>query len=108
MWLPHTWHLCQVMEGQGLGEYLLLPRDIFVLLLKDLVSFLEKNQIPRPVILFMDGASPHISLAMAEYCKVQDIQPWLFKPNTKHITQPLDLTFMKSLKDVLKNKVTQW
>ena len=82
--------------------------DIFVLLLQDLVSFLEKNQIPRPIILFMDGASPHISLAMAEYCKVQDIQPWLFKPNTTHITQPLDLTFMKSLKDVLKKKVTQW
>ena len=82
--------------------------DIFVLLLQDLVSFLEKNQIPCPIILFMDGASPHISLAMAEYCKVQDIQPWLFKPNTTHITQPLDLTFMKSLKDVLKKKVTQW
>ena len=82
--------------------------DIFVLLLQDLVSFLEKNQIPCPIILFMDRASPHISLAMAEYCKVQDIQPWLFKPNTTHITQPLDLTFMKSLKDVLKKKVTQW
>ena len=79
------------MEGQGLGESLLLPRDILQLIF-------------RPIILFMDGASPHISLAMAEYCKVQDIQPWLFKPNTTHITQKLDIIFMKSLKDVLKRK----
>ena len=56
----------------------------------------------------MDGAAPHISLAMAEYCKVQGIQPWLLKPNTTHLTQPLDLTVMKSLKDILKRKVTAW
>ena len=80
----------------------------FVLILQDLVKFLEENQIRRPVILFMDGAAPHISLAMADYCKLNGIQPWLFKPNTTHLTQPLDLTVMKSLKDVLKRKVTAW
>ena len=79
-----------------------------MLILQDLVKFLDEKQIKRPVLLFMDGASPHISLAMADYCLEHGIQPILFKPNTTHLTQPLDLTVMKSLKDVLKRKVIAW
>ena len=85
-----------------------ITSEKFVVLLQELVKHLEERQIERPVILFMDGASPHISHAMAEYCKAHGIQPWLFKPNTTHLTQPLDLTVMKSLKDKLKRKVTEW
>ena len=85
-----------------------ITSEKFVVLLQELVKHLEERQIERPVILFMDGASPHISLAMAEYCKAHGIQPWLFKPNTTHLTQPLDLTVRKSLKDKLKRKVTEW
>ena len=82
--------------------------ETFLLILQDLVDFLEKNKIPRPIILFMDGASVHISLAMAAFCLAYGIQPWLFKPNTTHLAQPLDLTVNKSLKDVLRRKVTEW
>ena len=85
-----------------------ITRETFVLILQDLVTYLEKHKIPRPIILFMDGAAPHISLAMAEYCLAHQIQPWLLKPNTTHLVQPLDLTVMKSLKDILKRKVTGW
>ena len=56
----------------------------------------------------MDSAGPHISLAMADFCNAHQIQPWLFKPNCTNITQPLDLTVMKSLKDVFKRKVNEW
>ena len=85
-----------------------ITSEKFILVLQDLVKVLEKKQVERPVIMFMDGATPHISLAMAGFCKTQGIQPWLFKPNTTHLTQPLDLTVMKSLKDKLKVKVTAW
>ena len=96
-----TWGFSTTPNGFITGET--LP-----LILQDLVAYVEEHQIPRPIILFMDGAAPHISLAMAEFCKANQIQPWLFKPNCTHITQPLDLTVMKSLKDVLKRKVTEW
>ena len=56
----------------------------------------------------MDSAGPHISHAMADFCKAHQIQLWLFKPNCTNITQPLDLTVMKSLKDVFKRKVNEW
>ena len=65
-----------------------ITSEKFILVLQDLVKVLEEKQVERPVILFMDGATPHISLAMAEFCKTQGIQPWLFKPNTTHLTQP--------------------
>ena len=82
--------------------------ETFVDVLSDLVKFVEEHNIARPVILFLDGAAPHISICMAEYCQRQQIQPWLFKPNTTHLIQPLDLTVMKSLKDAFKRKVTAW
>ena len=69
---------------------------------------LELDNIPRPVIVFLDGASPHISLAMAEYCRSQNIQPWLLKPNSTHLLQPLDLTFFKVLKTKLKQLCLAW
>ena len=41
---------------------------MFVEILADLDKFLSSKNIKRPVILFIDGANPHISLAMAKYC----------------------------------------
>ena len=104
--LPKTggsgvWQLCVSPKG-----YVTAP--LFIDILKDLVETIEKLGVPRPVILFLDGASPHISLAMAEYCKAHGIQPWLLKPNSTHLLQPLDLTFLKALKMVLKQKILFW
>ena len=39
------------------------------------------------VIIFIDGASPHISLEAAAFCTEKEIQPWLLKPNMTHILQ---------------------
>ena len=64
-----------------------ITRDIFVLVCKDLDKFLTEKNIPRPVILLLDGASPHISLEAAAFCKEKGIQPWLFKPNMTHLIQ---------------------
>ena len=39
-----------------------VTREIHMEILHDLDKFLVTNEINRPVILFLDGASPHISL----------------------------------------------
>ena len=85
-----------------------VTQELFISILKDLDNFLTKQNIARPIILWMDGATPHMSIAMAEFCKLKRIQPWLFKPNATHITQPLDLTFFQSLKARLQRKVLEW
>ena len=39
-----------------------VTREIHMEILHDIDKFLVTNEINRPVILFLDGASPHISL----------------------------------------------
>ena len=64
-----------------------ITRSLYVEVLRDLDKYLTEKDIPRPVILFIDGANPHISLEAAAFCKEKMIQPWLFKPNMTHIMQ---------------------
>ena len=66
-----------------------VTRELHLEILKDLDNYLVEKQIARPVWLFMDGASPHISLSALEFCKLKKIQPWLFKPNSTHLLQVL-------------------
>ena len=85
-----------------------ITRPLYVEVLADLDSYLTLHNIPRPVVLFIDGANPHISLEAAAFCKQKLIQPWLLKPNMTHILQPCDLTFFSSLKKELKKLAWDW
>ena len=85
-----------------------INRELFLQVLIDLDNYLNKHNIKRPIILFYDGASPHISIAAAEFCSTHGIQPWLFKPNFTHLLQPLDLSFFASLKKELKKLAWTW
>ena len=96
-----VWQLCVTQKGY-------ITAESFLDVLRDLEETLVRKAIPRPVILFLDGAAPHISLAMAEFCKAHGIQPWVLKPNSTHLLQPLDLTFLKVLKVALKRKCLAW
>lgn len=64
-----------------------ITRELYVEVLKDFNKFLIERSIPKPVILVIDGANPHISLEAAAFCKEVGIQPWLLKPNMTHILQ---------------------
>ena len=78
-----------------------MTADMFVDILRDMDKFLSSRNIKRVVILIIDGASPHISLAMAKFCGEVKKQPWLLKPNTTHLYQNLGLYFSSSLKTSL-------
>ena len=82
--------------------------ETFLDIINDLGKFIREHNIPTPVILFIDGASCHTSLAMAKACKEQGIQPILLRPNTTHLTQALDLTFFSSLKAGFKRGREDW
>ena len=77
-------------------------------IIMDIVKFIEKHSIPLPVLLFIDGASCHLSIAMARLCLEHSIQPVLLRPNTTHLTQALDLTYFSSLKARLKKEQELW
>ena len=50
-------------------EWVMTEREIHMEILHDLDKFLVTKEINRPVILFLDGASPHISLDALKFCK---------------------------------------
>ena len=77
-------------------------------ILRDLDTLLAKYNIPRPVILFMDGPNAHISLEAAQFFKLKNIQPWILRANMTHLLQPLDLTFFCSLKKKLNQLAQIW
>ena len=83
-------------------------RETMLEIILDLAKYIEKNSIPTPVVLVIDGAQPHISIEAAELCEQYKIQPWLLKPNMSHILQPLDLSFFSSLKKAMSKLVFQW
>ena len=95
-----------IIVHQTLQGYVM--QETFILILDDLDKFLTLHSIQCPVILWLDGASPHLSLAMAEFCRSKRIQPLLLKPNSTHICQPLDQTWFRSLKARLQRKIQQW
>ena len=54
--------------------------------LADLDEWLTAEDIPRPVILIIDGHKGHTGLE--EYCLSRDIQLWLLRPHMTHVTHP--------------------
>ena len=85
-----------------------MNRDLFLKELKRFSSYLDDHEVQRPVILYLDGATSHISMDVVEYCEAAGIQPILIPPNMTHILQPLDITFFSSLKATLTKKTYDW
>ena len=76
--------------------------------IQDLGDFITREAIPKPILLFMDGAKCHLSLEIAKLCTQLNIQPILLWPNTTHLTQPLDLTYFQSFKAELQKEKEAW
>ena len=80
-------HTCAGEWQKSVSPKGFVTRDLHLDVLRDLDKYLLKRQIDRPVWLFMDGASPHISLDALEFCRRKNIQPFLFKPNMTHLLE---------------------
>ena len=66
-------------------------KDLFVKIILDLDEYVTLNNIQKPIVLFLDGASCHISMEVTLLSKERQIRLWLIYPNSTHILQPLDL-----------------
>ena len=99
--LTGRWKTCASERG-------FVNREIFLLILKDLAKHLDDKKIKRPFILFIDGYKGHLGLEISLFCKENGIQLILFKPNSTHLCQPLDLVFFKSVKQKMKKRSESW
>ena len=82
-----------------------VTRETFLEILSDLDDYLTLNNIPRPVILVIDGYKGHLGLAIAEYCDLHGIQLVLLRANMTHVLQPLgmDLSLILQLFLIISN-----
>lgn len=70
--------------------------------------FLAKNNIERPVVVFLDGHASHLSLALSSFCRENQIILVCLPPNATHIMQPLDVAFFHPLKQKWKGFARKW
>lgn len=70
--------------------------------------WLLENSVKRPVVLFLDGHTSHISLALSEFCKKEKIILVALLPNSTHVLQPLDVAVFKPVKQEWRNTVHEF
>ena len=77
--------------------------------LKELfIPEVETAQILKPVLLVINGAKCHISLPISKLCDENNIILYMLLPNVTHLTQPLDLSLMGSIKMNYHEYVRKW
>ncbi|XP_045767599.1 uncharacterized protein LOC123868946 isoform X2 [Maniola jurtina] len=70
--------------------------------------WLQKMNIPKPIIFFLDGRRSHLTLHLAELCKSIGIEIIAFHPNSTHLLQPMDVAIFRPLKVFWKEEVSKW
>ena len=56
------------------------------------------NKVPFPILVFMDGHTSHINVAVSEFCREKNIILFCFPSHASHLIQPLDVSVYGPLK----------
>lgn len=100
--MPAQWLL-------GKSETGWMKADIFYdYIVKGLDKWVEEQNIPKPVLVFVDGHKSHLTMRLSEYCDQNNIILHSLPPNATHLIQPADVSVFKSLKSEWKNTVHEW
>lgn len=71
-------------------------------------KWLDDNNIKRPVLLFIDGHTSHLSYHVSKFCSENGIILIALFPNATHLLQPMDVAVFRSLKGSWKAAVHSW
>lgn len=86
------------MTGESFFEYI---SNVFI-------KYLDDSNIPRPVVLFLDGHKSHLTFHLSKLCQENKIHLVALYPNSMHILQPLDVALFSPLKKRWKKLTHQW
>lgn len=75
-----------------------MTSDVFFTWLSSIFYPSVKDRVTFPIIVFLDGHTSHINLAVAEFCRDHSIILFCFPPHASHVLQPLDVTIFGPLK----------
>jgi len=69
---------------------------------------LTTHNIERPIILYVDGHSFHLTLPVAQFCMDHQIELIALFPNATHLIQPLDVALFRTLKSSWRDCTSDW
>ncbi|KAJ8933286.1 hypothetical protein NQ314_014114 [Rhamnusium bicolor] len=100
--MPSEWVLGRSEKGWTTSEV------FFKYLSNDFNKWLLKENIPRPIILFVDGHKSHLTMATSEWCDQNQVILYALPPNTTHILQPADVSVFRPMKADWRKTVRLW
>jgi len=69
---------------------------------------LTTHNIERPIILYVDGHSSHLTLPVVQFCMDHQIELIALFPNATHLIQPLDVVLFRTLKSSWRDCTNDW
>lgn len=74
----------------------------------ELNPWIIREEIAKPVILFIDGHKSHLTMQLSEFCDANDIILYCLLPNATHILQPADVSVFRPIKVFWKKTIRKW
>lgn len=68
----------------------------------------KDQEIPFPIIVYLDSHASHLTLSLCEFCVANDIILVALPPNATHIMQPIDVGVIFPLKCIWKKRRAIW
>ena len=100
--VPQPWAI-------GLSDSGWMKSDTFFEYIVNVLDpYLVQQNIPKPVVLFLDGHKSHMSYTLSEECSKRHIIIYTLLPNSTHILQPADVSVFKPLKSTWKLTVREF
>ncbi|XP_071640828.1 uncharacterized protein [Temnothorax longispinosus] len=100
--MPSDWVIGKTSSGWMTAE------SFYEYITHTFEPWLTANNIQRPVILYVDGHSSHVTVPLVEFCVSKGIELVSFIPNATHLIQPLDVALFHTLKSTWRNTINDW
>lgn len=94
--LPDGW-TCSTSDNGCMN-----PKNFHEYVTKHFYPWLAKRKVNFPVVLFVDGKAPYLTLTLSEFCLRNKIVLIGLLPNLSHILQPLNKGLFPSVKKAWK------
>ena len=93
----------------GLSDSSWMKSDTFYEYVVNVLDpYIVRENIPKPVVLFLDGHKSHMSYALSQECAQRQIIVYTLHPNSTHILQPANVSVFKPLKSAWKMTVREF
>lgn len=105
----HVYRSFPANWGVGKSDSGWMTKEAFMYYIENVFHpYLLEENIPLPVILFVDGHKSHTPFETAEACNQLGIILICLYSNSTHIIQPADVAIFRSLKAGWRNQVRIW